>query len=390
MMSTRDGKSNLSLTLPAVRLGRGKSLAARGLGLLAAALVLSVGCGKLHSPLTKPSAEGASNKSLTARVIGYEETVTLKTTPADFMALMANPASFAPGGMELGLNEASSGGVATLGLTSPFNIKRLGLEIKGQLIFIKADPDKIWLVWDNPYALQIQRWEFVPVKEGIRLTLKVDTEVSSDPKWVPLEGTIEKLNEEVFKELDLMLARMQARFDPSLDPQQLVAKGLRGESYEALLQIYRSETWAQASEDEVQQWLADPANADWYTTVFQMDNPNLSATMNNSAGTVTYTPLEMQVGMLKIPSDCFLVRTEAGKGPLMRAYFVAFGNVSLLDMRQKAERGGVTITGEYRTELPSTMSPMGMDLLVASQGLPQLLEGRILALKNGVENQSRK
>jgi hypothetical protein len=343
------------------------------------------GCGVMKKRFYRKAPEGVVSTASTVRVVGYEETVTLKTTPEALLALLSNPANLAPGGIEVNNVTASAGDAASLGQAVPFNLKRMGIEIKGRLIFIKLDPDKTWMIWENPYALQIQRWQFQPTKDGLRLTLRVDTELSTDRKWAPLEGTIEKLNEEIFKELDLMLARLQAHFDPSLDPNKLVAVGRRGESYSAFLQVYRSEAKLQASSAEVEKWVADPANAGWYSTYFTVDDRYTKQAFTSAPGTVTYAPIVLRAGLMKVPVDSFLLTAEPGKGSLLKAYFVTQGYVSVLEIRTKSELGVVAVTGEYKTEIPEAISPQGMDLIMLEQGIPQMLQDRILALKTGVE-----
>jgi hypothetical protein len=336
----------------------------------------------------KPRSEEVSTQSRSIRVVGYEQTVTLKTTPEEFMAFFSDPSRLTPEGIEMEMPApAARADLSMLGTTFPFHLKQLGISIQGRLILVRNEKSSLWLVWDNPHMFHIQRWQFKPDSGGTKLTLRVETEIPLELVELGLENTLDQISAELYPELDLMLAKIQAHFDPTLDPNELVSLGLRGEMYEALFQETEAQVFTRASRAEAAQWVLEANNFQRILPEFQVKEEDVAKLLQAERGSVVYFPVTYKSGMLELPTDVFTILSEDKNDPIIKSYFVISGYISVVELKTETTAGGVMITASFKNEVPGAMSSAGMDLMLLAAGIPKLLEERILMIKQGVEGQ---
>jgi carbon monoxide dehydrogenase subunit G len=353
--------------------------------LLVATLFTCFGCQKIRKLLFKPPPEGVVQESHTIRLSGYEQTVTVKASPeavSEFITDLEN--LVLPGYRTEEVTEfLAEGEVLGVGSSFPASINQMGVEISGQMIVIKREDVSMWWVFDNPQLFTVQRWSFKPVKEGTRLTFKVDYEIPAHlQQLVELTGIIEGL----MKDIDLMLARIQAHFDPGLDAEELVAMGLRGEVYESLLQSNQAGVWIDASPGEVWDWASDAENAGMVLKELRMDDEDFYRILRAPSDTVVHAPAFLQAGALKIPVDAFVVHNRKSDMFNLRLYYVGSINMGIIEIKATAEGGGTSATASLTFEVPSSAYPNSIEVMVQAAGIPGLLRGRALLIKSEVEN----
>jgi carbon monoxide dehydrogenase subunit G len=355
--------------------------------LLAATLFTCFGCQKIKKLLVKPPPEGVVQESHTIRLSGYEQTVTVKASPeavSEFITDLEN--LVLPGYRTEEVKEfLAEGEVLGVGSSFPASINQMGVAISGQMIVIKREDESMWWVFDNPQLFTVQRWSFKPIREGTRLTFKVDYEIPENlQQLVELTGIIEEL----MRDIDLMLARIQARFDPSLDPEELVAMGLRGEVYESLLQSNRARVWIDASPGEVWDWASDAENAGMVLKELKMDDKDFYRILRAPSNTVVHAPAYLQAGALKIPVDAFVVHNRRSDRFHLRLYYVGSVNIGIIEIKATAEGGGTSATASLTFEVPSSAYPYSIEVMVQAAGVPGLLLEKALLIKSEVENEA--
>jgi len=357
------------------------------LALLLPGVMGGYGCQKLKKLLTKPPPAGVTQESVVIRMSGYEQTVTVRTTPAVLLAYLSDPRNwFSMSGLQTSNKPAAAAAsqpAGQVGASFPLKMKKMGLEVSGNMILLRSTEEDLWLVWDNPKMFHLQRWKLKPIKEGTRLTLTMQTEVRDDlvSQVAAGMGIVEVVN----KEIDRLMAGIQAHFDPSLNPADLVAKGLRGESYEGMFQSYTAQVGVDASPQAIAKWVSDVKN---YGEVFgdlKFSEPITRSYQDMAVGEVVAAPAHFQMGPFKFKIDTFMVKTERKNGSVARLYMVAYGNIALADMVITPDRGGSLIKARMFTEVPSDPSAETMDLFLFGTRIPQVLADKVLAIKKGVE-----
>lgn len=360
-----------------------------GLLLFCCIFACLAGCQKLKGILVKPPPQGVESDSYAVRVVGYEQTVTIRATPHELSEFLNDPEK-SQNAIITGMGAEDEGEYykptepTRTGTVFPADIKLMGLEIPAQLVCLKVVEDKsIWLLLDNPYLFHGQRWESEAIKEGTRLTVTFDTEV---PRKGMLRSLVETLGfmglfREFFGGIDLMLAKIQANFDPSLDPDSLVAKGLRGEYYENLFQAYESRTWIDAPPEQILDWVMDPDNAETFLGELKVDRKYFEEFHSVPPGQVVYGDAFLDFGILKTDIDLFTVRKENS----VRVYFLALGRMGYLEMEALPEAGGSMTTSRLMVESIKSLGQENFDLLIFLTGIPQMLEERLIKIKQAVE-----
>jgi len=362
--------------------------------LACAILFFSFGCQKIKDILVKSPPEGVVKESYSIRAMGYQQSVTVKASPKDVYELigdMNNP--ILP---EYKMEETKTGQAKwdpnVLGSSFFVTINQMGLEIPGRIIVIKTDKQKMWWVFDNPLIFTVQRWEFKPVREGTRLNFKLDYEILEEGvlgqliKLTEFSGLMEGMR----KDLDLTLANIQAHFDPTLDPEELVALGLRGEDYETFLQAHKARTWVDAEPEKVTEWMF--YNREHLESFFpgKIDEDHVESFLgflNMSGEGVIYCPSTYQFGGLKFNVDLFTTVKQQGRETIYRMYTVIIGDMTgYIQLEVSPEAGGSRVMATIVTEMPGSASPRMMDTMFVTKRISEPLEQAVLSIKRGVEN----
>jgi hypothetical protein len=350
------------------------------------------GCQAIKRIFIKPPPEGVIQESYTIRLMGYKQTVTIKGSPEELSEFLNDPEKSSTAmlsGIAIKGAEEPSEAVEPTHAGTSFSLKvnLMGFEIPGQLIVLKVIEHKLlWIVWDNPYVFQIQRWESTPVKEGTRLTFKFDTEI-------PREGILGNLVDALgfmgladvaLKEVDLMLAMIQAHFDPSLNPRELVAVGLRGEPYETFLQADEASIWVNAGPEEVAEYIV--TNLESYLPEMKREEEcNLEEFINMQKGQIIHCPAAFKFLSLDLDLDTFFTWIEKGKNHVFRVYAPGRDNLVFVDFSVTPEAGGSRVKAVVVNEIPGPTSQRLVDIMMALAAVPKRISEFLVDIKQGVE-----
>ncbi len=332
---------------------------------------LMPGCQKIKRLLKKPPEE-VVQETRNVKMWGYEQTVTVDASLEDVNRYLSeSPESLSIEGVEAG------DGGQELGSTFPFKVKRMGIEVEGPMILVKSGEGKLWHVWHNPHIFQLQRWEFKEMKNGSRITFVAETEVIEALEKMP---GIDKMAERVLKDIDLMLAGVQAEFDPELEAADFVEKGLRGDSYEKLYKLHESRVWIDASPEEVEKWMEE--NTEEYMSEYEQKGE--CPTAEESSKPVLYCCYTANFGGFKTDVHTFTINNEddrrAGK-----LYWTASGIVGWLEWGLEKAAGGTLYYSSLALEVPGEMTPLGVEALMVLARVSKNMKESMLKVKNGVE-----
>jgi hypothetical protein len=353
------------------------------------------GCQKLKRIFVKPAREGIAQQSYTIRMHGYEQMVTVKAPPwavADFLTDLNNIVLPGYQSKEVAAIIAE-GKKLEPGSSFPASFSRMGIKFAGRMIVIKMDPESMWWVFDSPQFYSIQRWEFQPVREGTRLTLKVDYEIPASLE-TPVQST--GLLEVVLKDLDLMMANIQASFDPSLEAEKLVAVGLRGHDYQTIFQAYESSVWINSSPEQTVRIALEHDNLIGVYTAMQIEGgecifePENKKKWDTNRGEPVFCPCIFEVGGFKWKMDNFTTIKPNDPGNVFTVYGVGLGVVVQIKLAVQPELGGARVRMNLIVEPPGSASANMMDALIITSGLPDWMGKTLQQIKARVEEKNER
>lgn len=352
-----------------------------GVALAAAALLLS-GCARLKRAVKKQAPAEIRESSYALALQAYEQSVTVGAAPEAVLSHLSDPESFPPVGMVItGPGEAAGEEAAgMMGKSYPARIGLPGCKAPARLIVVKSDNEKFWTVTDSPCGYMSSRFQYNRTAKGGRLHLRFLYQA-------PAEGTGPEASEgKGFKafpldDLDLALATVQARFQTGIDPRELVRHGLRGQTYETMLQVFETGAWIDAPPREIIEWMLVPENAKTMLKEFKLEDEYLAQYRDAPPGAVLYFPSEFSYGLLRSGTDVFFVKEEKR----IRMYMVIFGLIIRTDFLFEPRAGGTDFTMRMAGEMPGMAGDNNMDLMLFITGMPRIMRERISRLKAEIE-----
>jgi hypothetical protein len=350
------------------------------------------GCQKLRKIFVKPPPEGVVQESYTVRLSGYEQTVTVKASPEAVSKYISDLENLVlPGYETREMREfLAEGEVLGVGRSFPASINQMGLSVSGHMIVIKRDGESMWWVFDNPQFFTVQRWSFKPVRGGTSLTFKVVYEIPENlQQLVELTGIIDEL----MKDIDMLLARIQAHFDPSLDPEKLVAVGLRGESYETLWQVHESSIWVNASPRNVVRTMIEPDNMIGMLSILQVEGlgeclhepEHRRKWEGEEDGEPVFCPSTLKLAGFKWKVDTFTVINPDDPQDKLTAYGLVVGLVFRIKVMVQPEKGGTRARIIFAFEPPGPSTSNLIDTIIAISGVPEWIAKALQDIKARVE-----
>ncbi len=357
------------------------------------AMVCMFSCQKIKRLVSEPPPQGVIQESYTMRFTGYKRTATVKASMEELTEYISDPRNL---GIKMLQSEKQDRPIGSLlsspvpaGTSLPLKLKVMGLNIKAHNILVKSDMDNRWMVIDNPYVFVIVRLALRPGNKRTRITIIAEYEIPERGVLAQLGKVVdfEKVATESLKEMDQALTRVQAHFDPDMDPDEVLALGLQGESYQTLFQVYESRVWVDASPREVEEWLARPENTPLLLQGLRAksaDQDYLTIFHQTPVGEVIYFPAVME-GPLKVELDTFNVKESADKITNERLYWTGPGIVGMMLRELQPEAGGTGIRWKFISEMPGPMSPAAMDLMFTLAQVPKRMQEMMMQIKTGVE-----
>lgn len=321
-------------------------------------------------------------ETMTVPLICYRVTETVKASFGEFAEYFSRLGrEELDAGADIGRHFTDAGQAKPLGnmVYSPF---RLGpMKVEGHTILVRADENNLWLVWDRAKGYQTRRWHFEPAVQGTRITVTMEVELARYG-GTELAGRIEEsVVMDTFKDLDMLLSRIQAHFDPSIDPEAQAALGLKGEIFEGLIQVHQASIKMKTRPDKVMEWLAEP----------DRDYLGLGATGEKCPygrppqGQLLYCRLESGFGEEGGQTDTFTLIRDKTRGATRRTYFITDGIAGKIDIVVSPRGTGSEVTLRWMVEMPPAGSEQSLEQMLFIASISDKTQNAISAIAAGID-----
>jgi len=354
---------------------------------LAVALVLSsFGCQKIRKKIFKPPSGEVVYESIPARAHAYKMSIVFHTSPEELMSYFGKDLSWLEKGsraLEVNVDALEvHTDMTEKGQSVEYTFRILTFDLPCRMICLKYKPDReLWWMMSVPRSGWILiRFDMKPVPEGCKLDLEVLGQITENMR--PLLDN-QRFMTALTARADQVLTLVQAEFDPALDVEDVLSRGLRGELFQTLLLGHQAEVWVDASPEEVKDWVVEPENLSRVMEEFKIEDQYYVEFHQSTPGEVIYAPAVFEAGILKVGVDTFSLRME----DYIRIHMVAFNSVAYIHSEVSPDRGGTLLTMKFIGEVPGGGSPEIMKVMVYAGGIPRVLQEKVLIIKRGVEIQ---
>ncbi|HUT54817.1 MAG TPA: hypothetical protein VM658_15605 [bacterium] len=328
-----------------------------------------------------------TSESIPARAYTYALPLVVYTSPADLLNYFGKDLSWLEKGsstLEVEVSELDAHtDMTVVGNAVSFHFRIMGISIPCRMICLKYKPDReLWWMMIMPGTGWILlRFDVRPDEAGSRLDMGVLGQI--DEKMRPLLDNPVFMNA-LSARADQIMTLIQAEFDPALDVDEILSRGLRGELSETMLMGQRAEVWIQARPDEVKDWVIKKENLRRIMEGFKTDDRYYEAVQDSAEGSVIYAPAVFEAGLLKIDVGTFSLRMEN----VIRTYVATFGSVAYIETEVSPHQGGTLLTMKFVGEIPAGGSTEVMNMMMFAGGIPRILQDKLLMIKREVEAQS--
>lgn len=338
------------------------------------------GCQAIRKMATRPAPEEVTINSYTLLLEGYQETVTVSATAEELHDFLTGSNELVYRDIEferivpaLGEDEVGLG-------TSIHYVYRRGLVVPARMIMIKVEGNELWYIpYDHP-NFNFQRWRFEQAADGIRLTWESMAEVT-DNLWTWFIDQV-LTREYWYESQDMMMAQIQAHFDPAEDVEKLLSHGLRGEAYKIAMQVHETSVWIDAPPDKVGQSLNDPAVMS--PVLGESENDCLSRTPPEDR--TLYCPAMIGYQDRLTAIDNFGTDHSSEKERRRRYHQVALDMIGQLEIVYVPERKGTRLNAIWKWEIPETATPESMEQTIFIADAPEKLYEAAGRIKAGAES----
>lgn len=219
-------------------------------------LTLGLGCAK---KMTTGESSIIGAESLTKRFRGYRTAVEIKAPVAELEKLLLDPRILQMNMSLMRMEFLSGDNFSRLGDRAEYNISSLGLNFRVRAILVHYEPQKeIWYTGQGGTAIMLFRFGMEELGEGTRLNLSCEILEEGGPDFQQLAQLID-IYKLIAQGFEGAAANLQVRFDPSLSKDALLARGLRGEFFEAFYVGHKLEMQIEAAPERVFQVFTTPA-----------------------------------------------------------------------------------------------------------------------------------
>jgi hypothetical protein len=322
------------------------------------------GCPK-HKPAAAPEDRALAKRSYAIQVRCFDREFTVKAAPEKVFAFLTDPDNW--GGDSRGSGRLEE---PLIGNSFPFSVDTGGGRTAGRMVVIKSGPQDLWYLWANPRALHIERWKFAGGGNETMVTLAVETELGNGGPG-PAE-----LCARLARRLDQVVAALRARFDASLNLEDLVAAGPGYEPYDSVIQAYEVVQWLDAPPGKVMEYGLDPRNVE---ALGGMKYDQARVTRHG----IGYAPLSTQLLGMQIKLDSFFLDRSKEENMFV-TYFVVRDWAGFTKTIADPEAGGSRTHQIVAIEIPGA-SNNAIELMYTLTGVPGRLEQSMTKLKANVE-----
>ena len=210
--------------------------------------------------LPKKVSPGIERKSYTVRFVKYETTVEIKGTPEEVGRYMLQPRNFLNYETKTARWESASPKILEqVGDTVGYTITTEG-KIKIPMIGILVDNkpgSEIWYFFTGANGVLADLKLYLePFQGHTKLRLKYEDEVLGTA--APDTPEKQEMRQRIAQIFEMIMAKVQQHFDPSLKPEELLKEGLRGKFSDPLYDAYQAGIWINASPRKVYEYISGP------------------------------------------------------------------------------------------------------------------------------------
>jgi hypothetical protein len=357
------------------------------LGVFSLGILLTIfGCQKARQFFQPPSGD-VTSESIPARAYTYALPLVVYTSPDHLLNYFGRDMTWLEKGssaLEVEVSELDAHtDMTVVGNAVSFHFRIRGISIPCRMICLKYKPDReLWWMMIMPGTGWILlRFDVRPDEAGSRLDLGVLGQI--DEKMRPLLDNPVFMNA-LAARADQIMTLIQAGFDPALDVDEVLSRGLRGELSETMLMGQRAEVWVQARPEEVKDWVIEKENLRRVMEGFKIDESYYQAVQDSAEGSVIYAPAVFEAGLLKIDVGTFSLRMEN----VIRTYVATFAGVAYIETEVSPHQGGTLLRMKFVGEVPAGGSTEVMNMMIFAGGIPRILQDKLLMIKREVEARS--
>ncbi len=355
--------------------------------------VFSSGCESVKKRLLGPTEEVAQ-RSYPILVYEYDVTIDLKATPKEFIDYLVKDVSWME--MMAGKSNVTQLEVVKiepdLDMTRPgeyfdLNLKAFGINFPCRVTSFSYKPAReIWfMALSRGSAWVLFKYMVTPIETGSRLHL---VGIGRAPKYLSYFMDPIKVTKVAAKQQDILLAFMQARFDPDLDVDKTIQGETRGHVAEAFLQGYESSIWVEARPKEVISAIfQDPDSLNKLIPLLGLEGEcqnNPSMLLSDPKG---FTCCESWYGQAneKAPAT-ILSRANRENRPVRKSYTHNIWSIvdvmAGMELEVKRRGPGSLVTVVYSAEIPGQASPAAIEKMMSITQMPGKAEAVLTGLKS--------
>ena len=225
--------------------------------ILAALLLIMAGCA--HLPKKEAVSAGVVKTASTIRFTGYTTTVEIKGSPEEVGKYLLEPKNLLGFKSNVIKYEIPTNKIfKSVGDTYNYFLTFAALRMKMIAILVTYNAGEevaIFFTGENGVLADLHLY-LEPFQGGTKVRLKYENEDIS-PGLQEMQETlnVHELTAQFFK---WAVAKGQQHFDPSLKPEDLLKKGIRGEFYDPIYDAYKETIWIQVPPKKVYEYLTGP------------------------------------------------------------------------------------------------------------------------------------
>ena len=323
---------------------------------------------------------GVEHQSRSVPFTGYKITVEVKARPEQVEEWLLDFRNLDLPAGAYRMRVLSGNQMEKLGDSVDGRVEIAGVGIPGKVILIYRKPgSEMWFLFNGKSAgLGILRYYFKEIPSGTRVSMKFEVG-ELDPFLKSLaEGS---LRQAIAGIVEKAIAAGQAHFDPSVTPEQLMEKGIRGEFYDTFYQGHQAAVWINARPKKVADYLVNPETWEKYRGRYGLDFSKCMVAENAK-------PCPMKFKVFGMDYDINTFPTSYKYADNSESFWVAKQMIARFKITLRPERGGTRLTVDYIMELPPSFSQEGGTLLMNILQIPDLLGRLLVNVKNDNEHAS--
>jgi hypothetical protein len=347
-------------------------------------LIMAADCA--HLPQKPSASTGVVKTASTIRFTGYTTTVEIKGSPEEVGKYLLDPGNLFVSGFKynkLKYEIPSPKILEREGDTFYYYLSFAGLRTHMMGILTTYKPgEEVAIFFTDPErgVLADLHLYLEPFQGGTKVRLTYENEDVS-PGLQEIQETL-NVHELLAQFLEWAIAEGQHHFNPSLKPEDLLKKGIRGEFYDPIYDAYKETIWIQAPPKKVYEYLSDPAlkkydaeYGSWMGKLFFNDGKGPVPAKINTEGInldlIGYPGQSVRGGNYGYHSTCFLISRS--------------GVIAKPQVTVKAKNGGTELTINYLIS-SSKVDPSDLyGLAMLETQLPSPIEKFLVAVKRDME-----